>query len=73
MALAVRLGKDEQYRRWAGKLIDERSHVLWERQEVVNEWAKFLARAARRLLPTAGEVSVYGDEMRLKYYRCLLE
>lgn len=58
VALAVRLGKDEHYRRWAGELIDERSHVLWEQREVVIEWARFLSRAAGRLPPIADEVCV---------------
>lgn len=56
VALAVRLGKDDSYRRWAGKLIDERSSALWERPEVVFEWSRFLARAAGRIPPTPREV-----------------
>ncbi|CAN0325320.1 unnamed protein product, partial [Scytosiphon promiscuus] len=43
--LAIRLGRDERYRRWAGDLIDQRSPALWERRGVVLEWAKFLSRA----------------------------
>ncbi|CAM9620671.1 unnamed protein product, partial [Scytosiphon promiscuus] len=54
--LAIRLGLDERYRRWAGDLIDQRSPVLWERRGVVLEWAKFLSRAGERVPPTAQEV-----------------
>lgn len=56
IALAVRLGLDDEYRRWAGHLITERSYVLWERQEVVHEWAQFLATAAGRRLSDADKV-----------------
>lgn len=55
--LAVRLGRDTRYRRWAGDLIDQRSAALWERRDVVLEWARFLSRAAGRRAPTAEEVS----------------
>lgn len=54
--LAVRLGRDAEYRRWAGNLIGQRSSALWERRDVLLEWARFLSRAAGRNSPTAEEV-----------------
>ncbi|CAM9165371.1 unnamed protein product, partial [Hapterophycus canaliculatus] len=55
--LAIRLGRDTRYRRWASGLIEQRSSALWERREVVLEWARFISRAAGRVPPTAQEVS----------------
>ncbi|CAN0159173.1 unnamed protein product [Ascophyllum nodosum] len=54
--LAVRLGRDARYRRWAGDLIDRRSEVLWDRREVVLGWARFLARAGGHSNLTPEEV-----------------
>lgn len=59
--LAVRLGRDARYRGWAGELIRQRSAVLWERKDVVFEWARFLSRAAGRPSPTADEVFSCGQ------------
>ncbi|CAM9740156.1 unnamed protein product, partial [Scytosiphon promiscuus] len=56
--LAVRLGRDGRYRQWASDLISRRSWCLWERREVVLEWAKFLSRAAGRPAPSAEEVGL---------------
>ncbi|CAM9638268.1 unnamed protein product [Ectocarpus fasciculatus] len=64
--LAVRLGRDAEYRRWAGNLIGQRSSALWERRDVLLEWARFLSRAAGRSSPTAEEVNLeYGADLPL--------
>eukprot|EP00903_Cladosiphon_okamuranus_P014127 g13129.t1 len=56
--LAVRLGQDALYREWAGDLISQRSAALWERRDVVFEWARFISRAAGRPSPAAQEVGL---------------
>ncbi|CBJ26241.1 putative methyltransferase [Ectocarpus siliculosus] len=64
--LAVRLGRDAEYRRWAGNLIGQRSSALWERRDVLLEWARFLSRAAGRISPTAEEVNLeHGADLPL--------
>ncbi|CAM9959572.1 unnamed protein product [Ectocarpus sp. 12 AP-2014] len=54
--LAVRLGRDAEYRRWARNLIGKRSSALWERRDVLLEWARFLSKAAGRDSPITEEV-----------------
>eukprot|EP00904_Undaria_pinnatifida_P008479 jgi/Undpi1/4761/HiC_scaffold_18.g08114.m1 len=56
--LAIRLGQDSRYRQWAGDLIGRRSSALWERRDVVVEWARFLSKASGRPAPTALEAKV---------------
>ncbi|CAN0161292.1 unnamed protein product, partial [Ectocarpus sp. 8 AP-2014] len=64
--LAVRLGRDAEYRRWAGNLIGQLSSTLWERRDVLLEWARFLSRAAGRNSPTAEEVNLeHGADLPL--------
>lgn len=64
--LAVRLGRDVRYREWASDLISGRSWSLWERKEVVVEWARFLSRAAGRPAPLADEVGFEAHSTRVR-------
>ena len=45
--LAVTLGKDPQWRQRLSDKIAKRVHLLWNRDEVVLEWALFLLHAVR--------------------------
>ncbi|CAN0411408.1 unnamed protein product, partial [Ectocarpus sp. 12 AP-2014] len=60
------LGRDAEYRRWAGNLIGQRSSALWERRDVLLEWARFLSKAAGRDSPTMEEVNLeHGADLSL--------
>ena len=45
--IAVRIGTDRAYRSVLSTRINERSHLLWDRKGVVDEWAQFLEEAAQ--------------------------
>ncbi|RQM24810.1 hypothetical protein B5M09_010768 [Aphanomyces astaci] len=47
IAIALRLGTDAVYRSDTARRIRERQHLLWENDEVVAEWERFLYNAVR--------------------------
>ncbi|RHY08526.1 hypothetical protein DYB25_005501 [Aphanomyces astaci] len=47
IAIALRLGTDAVYRSDIARRIRERQHLLWENDEVVAEWERFLYNAVR--------------------------
>ena len=59
--LAVRLGKDERYRRQVSEMLEHRGAEIWERKDVAQGWAQFLERAHRSALGVIIETKTGGS------------
>ena len=53
VAIAARLGNDRPWREMVASKIRARSHMLWERQDVIDSWAAFLRRSVRSVAVAA--------------------